>query len=412
MRLRGIYEEDPTLAALLKPYGYATGQFGKNHLGDRDEHLPTNHGFDEFFGNLYHLNAEEEPEHEDYSSDPEFRQLYGPRGVIKSSVDGNFEDTGPLTRKRMETVDDEFTNAAIDFIERAHAASTPFFVWLNASRMHYYTHISDDNQGIAGEGTNFYADGMVEHDNHVGQVLDVLDRLGISDNTIVIYSTDNGPHFNEWPDGGITPFRGEKNTNWEGGFRVPAVIRWPGKIAAGSVTNEIVSHQDWVPTLMAAAGEPDIKAKLLEGHRANGRKYNVHLDGHNILDLLTGVTDKSPRDKFFYVSDDGQLLAIRTGDWKAVFAEQRARSYDVWRDPFIELRIPKIFHLRRDPFERADTDSNQYNHWWAKRVHVAYSLQDDVRKVLESLVKYPPRQKPGSFNLDAVMQQLDTGLTN
>jgi arylsulfatase len=404
---QGIQPEDPTLAALLKPHGYMTGQFGKNHLGDRDEHLPTNHGFDEFFGNLYHLNAEEEPEHEDYPKDPEFQKKWGPRGVIKSSVDGNIQDTGPLTKKRMETIDDEFTAAAIDFIERAHAAKKPFFVWLNASRMHYYTHISEKNKGIAGEGTNFYADGMVEHDNHVGNVLDLLDKLKINKNTIVIYSTDNGPHYNEWPDGGITPFRGEKNTNWEGGFRVPAVVRWPGKIMAGSVTNEIVSHQDWLPTIMAAIGDTQIKEKLLKGHTAGNRAYKVHLDGYNILDLLTGETDKSPRNKFFYVSDDGKLLAIRTGDWKAVFAEQRSKAFDVWRDPFVDLRAPKLFHLRRDPFEHADTDSNQYNHWWGKTApFIVIPLQETVANVVETLKEFPPRQSPGSFNLDQVLEQL------
>lgn len=406
----GIQPEDPTLAELLKPHGYMNGQFGKNHLGDLDEHLPTNHGFDEFFGNLYHLNAEEEPEHEDYPKDPEFAKKFGPRGVIKSSADGKIEDTGPLTKKRMETVDDEFTDAAMDFIERAHTAKKPFFVWLNASRMHYYTHISDKNKGIAGEGTNFYADGMVEHDNHVGKVLNLLDRLGIAGDTIVFYSTDNGPHYNEWPDGGITPFRGEKNTNWEGGFRVPAAVRWPGHIKAGSVTNEIVSHQDWVPTIMAAVGDRKIKKKLLKGHKAGNKTYKVHLDGYNVLDLLTGKTDKSPRDKFFYVSDDGQLLAIRSGDWKMVFAEQRARRFDVWRDPFVELRAPKVFHLRRDPFERADTDSNNYNNWWGRRGgFIAVPIQGEVAKVLATLKEFPPRQKPGSFNLDRVMEQLETG---
>ena len=406
----GIQPEDPTLAELLKPHGYMTGQFGKNHLGDLDEHLPTNHGFDEFFGNLYHLNAEEEPEDVDYPKDPEFRKKYGPRGVIKSSADGKIEDSGPLTRKRMETVDDEFTDAAIDFIERAHSAKKPFFVWLNSSRMHYYTHISEKNKGISGEGGNFYSDGMVEHDNHVGKVLNLLDRLGVADNTIVLYSTDNGPHYNEWPDGGISPFRGEKNTNWEGGFRVPAVVRWPGHIKAGSETNEIVSHQDWVPTLMAAVGDSKIKEKLLKGHTAGNKTFKVHLDGHNILDLLTGKTDKSPRNGFFYVSDDGKLLAIRNGDWKIVFSEQRASKFDVWRDPFVDLRAPKLYHLRRDPFERADTDSNSYNQWWAKKVGFrAIPIQAEVAKAIETLKEFPPRQKPGSFNLDRVMEQLQEG---
>ena len=406
----GIYKEDPTLAELLKPHGYATGQFGKNHLGDLDKHLPTNHGFDEFYGNLYHLNAEEEPENEDYPKDPAFREKYGPRGVIKSSADGPIQDTGPLTKKRMETIDDEFTAATIDFIKKAHNNKEPFLVWFNSTRMHYYTHISEKNDGISGEGGNFYSDGMVEHDNHVGQLLDLLDELKITKNTIVIYTTDNGPHYNEWPDGGITPFRGEKNTNWEGGFRVPAVVRWPGKIPANSITNEIVSHQDWVPTLMAAVGESDIKQKLLNGHKIGDMTYNVHLDGYNVLDLLTGKTEKSPRDKFYYVSDDGQLLAIRVGDWKSVFAEQRSKRFDVWRDPFVELRAPKLFHLRRDPFERADTDSNNYNRWWSKRgAFIGVPLQDDMARVLQSLVEYPPRQKPGSFNLDKVMEQMKEG---
>lgn len=409
----GLQPEDPTLAALLKPHGYATGQFGKNHLGDRDEHLPTNHGFDEFFGNLYHLNAEEEPEDPDYPKGAEFRERYGPRGVIKSSADGTIEDTGPLTRKRMETVDDEFTNAAVDFVKRAHEADQPFFVWLNASRMHFYTHVREEHEGLSGEGGNFYSDAMVEHDNHVGQMLDLLDELGIADNTIVIYSTDNGPHYNEWPDGGITPFRGEKNTNWEGGFRVPAVIRWPGHVPAGRISNEIVSHQDWVPTLMAAVGEADIKEKLLEGHTVGDRTYKVHLDGFNVLDHVTGKSDESPRQYFFYVSDDGKLLAIRNGDWKSVLSEQRAKRFDVWRDPFVDLRAPKLFHLRRDPFERADTDSNNYNRWWSQKSGPHQTpLQDLVAEVLQTLVEYPPRQKPGSFNLDRVMEDMVDGPGN
>ena len=406
----GIQKEDPTLAELLKPHGYMTGQFGKNHLGDLDEHLPTNHGFDEFFGNLYHLNAEEEPENEDYPKDPNFRKKWGPRGVIKSTADGTIKDTGPLTKKRMETIDDEFTEASLDFIKRAHQRKKPFFMWLNSSRMHYFTHISEENKGISGEGGNFYSDGMVEHDNHVGKVIDLLDELGIDENTIVIYSTDNGPHFNEWPDGGITPFRGEKNTNWEGGFRVPTAVRWPKKIKAGSVTNEIVSHQDWVPTLMAAIGDSNIKEKLLKGYKVGDMTYKVHLDGYNILDLLSGKTDKSPRDKFYYVSDDGKLLAIRTGDWKLVFAEQRSKRFDVWRDPFVDLRAPKLFHLRRDPFERADTDANIYNHWWGERAgFLAIPLQHDLAQVIQTLIEFPPRQKPGSFNMDQVMELLQEG---
>lgn len=407
---QGLQIEDPTLAALLKPHGYMTGQFGKNHLGDRNEHLPTNNGFDEFFGNLYHLNAEEEPEHEDYPKGVEFAKKWGPRGVIRSFADGKIEDTGPLTKKRMETIDNEIVASAKNFIERAHAEKKPFFVWLNPSRMHYYTHLSEESKGISGEGGNFYSDGMVEHDNHVGQMLALLDKLKIADNTIVIYSTDNGPHFNEWPDGGITPFCGEKNTNWEGGFRVPTAVRWPGHIAPNSVTNEIVSHQDWLPTLMAAVGDTNTKAKLLKGHSVTGRNYKVHLDGHNILDLLTGKSNTSPRDKFFYVSDDGKLLAIRTGDWKVVFSEMRSKKFDVWRDPFVDLRTPKLFHLRRDPFEKADTDSNQYNHWWAKRApYIALPLQETVGNAIKTLSEYPPRQRPASFNLDQVLEKLDKG---
>jgi arylsulfatase A-like enzyme len=328
-------------------------------------------------------------------------------------ADGKIEDTGPLTKKRMETVDEEFNAAAVDFIKRAHAAKKPFFVWLNASRMHYYTHIGKKTKGLSGPGGNFYSDAMVEHDNHVGQMLKLLDDLGITDNTIVMYSTDNGPHTNEWPDGGTTPHRGEKNTNWEGGFRVPTVVRWPGHIKPGSVTNEIVSHQDWLPTLMAAVGEPDIKSKLLKGHKAGKRTYKVHLDGFNILDLITGKTKKSPCDKFFYISDDGDVLAIGHGDWKVVFKEQRATKFDVWRDPFMNLRTPKLFHLRRDPFERADTDTNQYNHWWAKRApYITLPLQEVVADAIKTLQEYPPRQKPGSFNLDQVLEKLQQPTAN
>jgi len=403
---QGLSELDPTLAGLLKNHGYVTGQFGKNHLGDRDEHLPTNHGFDEFFGNLYHLNAEQEPEHRDYPKDPAFRKNFGPRGVIHSFADGKIEDTGPLTIKRMETVDDEFVTAAVDFVKRAHESEQPFFVWLNSSRMHYYTHISEENTGISGPDGNFYSDGMVEHDNHVGTMLDLLEELGIDENTIVFYSTDNGPHYNQWPDGGITPFRGEKNTNWEGAFRVPAAVRWPGRIAPGSISNGIVSHQDWVPTLMAAVGEPDIKEKLLTGHSAIGRDYRVHLDGFNMLPLLLGETDESPRDSFIYVSDDGDVLAIRKGDWKAVFAEQRSKKFDVWRDPFVKLRAPKLYHLRRDPFERADTDSNNYNEWWSKRVFTIYGMQGLAAQAIQTLIEFPPRQRPGSFNLEEVMRSM------
>jgi arylsulfatase len=401
----GLQPEDPTLAELLKPHGYATGQFGKNHLGDRDEFLPTNHGFDEFFGNLYHLNAEEQPEDPDYPKSPEFRKVFGPRGVIRSYADGDIEDSGPLTRKRMETVDEEFLAASLKFIDKAHAQQKPFFVWFNATRMHYYTHVKADHLGRSGQG--FYNDGMMEHDDHVGALLGKLDDLGIADNTIVIYSTDNGPHFNMWPDAAITPFRGEKNTNWEGGYRVPAVVRWPGKIQAGSVSNDVMSHLDWVPTLMAAVGEADIKQRLKQGHRASGKKFKVHLDGYDFLPFLTGEAERGPRQEFFYFSDDGLLTGARIGDWKLVFAEQRARRFDVWRDPFIQLRIPKVFHLRRDPLERADTDANGYNNWWDKKIApVGMQGQVAVMRFVQSLQEFPPRQRPATFTVDQIMEVL------
>jgi arylsulfatase len=340
----GMREEDPTIAGLLKAQGYVTGQFGKNHLGDRDEHLPTNHGFDEFFGNLYHLNAEEEPENADYPDPaeyPNFRERFGPRGVIKSSADGRIEDTGPLTKKRMETVDDETIDAALNFIDRAVKSDQPFFVWWSGTRMHFRTHLKPESRGLSGQDE--YSDGMVEHDMHVGELLKKVDELGIADNTIVFYSTDNGPHMNTWPDAAMTPFQGEKNTNWEGGWRVPAMVRWPGKIEAGSVSNEVVHHMDWLPTFVAAAGEPEIKEKLKKGGvRAIGRSYKVHLDGYNILPMLTGETAKSPRQEIFYFSDTGDLTALRYGDWKAIFLEQKAK--DTLR-AWIELHVEHLLRL-------------------------------------------------------------------
>ncbi|MBN7797568.1 arylsulfatase [Parahaliea mediterranea] len=401
----GLQPEDPTLAELLKPHGYATGQFGKNHLGDRDEFLPTNHGFDEFFGNLYHLNAEENPEDPDYPQDPAFRERFDPRGVIHSYADGRIEDSGPLTRKRMETVDEEFLAASLKFMDRAHAEDKPFFVWFNSTRMHYYTHVKDEQLGASGQG--FYNDGMVEHDGHVGQLLAKLDELGVSDNTIVIYTTDNGPHYNQWPDAAITPYRGEKNTNWEGGFRVPAMVRWPGRIPSGAISNEVMSHLDWVPTLMAAVGDDGVKQDLLEGHRAGNKRFRVHLDGYNFLPYLTGESESGPREEFFYFSDDGLLTATRIGDWKMVFAEQRARRFDVWRDPFVPLRIPKLFNLRRDPFERADTDANSYNVWWDKKIAPqAMKARVAVTLFVRSLQTYPPRQRPASFTVDQILESL------
>lgn len=401
----GIQKEDPTLAELLKPLGYTSGQFGKNHLGDRDEFLPTNHGFDEFLGNLYHLNAEEGPEDPDWTKNPVIDKAIRPRGIIHSTADGKIEDLGPLNTKRMETIDDEFLNASLNFMDKAVKADKPFFVWFNSTRMHYYTHLRKESEGLSGQG--FYNDGMVEHDNQVGTLLKKLDDLGVAKNTIVIYTTDNGVHFNQWPDAGITPFRGEKNTNWEGGFRVPAMIRWPEQIKANKISNEIVSAQDWVPTLLAAAGVPDVKEKLLAGYKAGDKQFKVHLDGYNLLPYLEGKQEKSPRTDFYYFSDDGKLLAVRDGDWKVVFAEQRARRFDVWRDPFVDLRAPKIFNLRRDPYERADTDSNSYNLWWDKKVFVVgFPAMHRVQNFLMTFQDYPPRQRPASFTVDQMTEKL------
>ena len=406
----GMQEEDPTIAGLLKNHGYMTGQFGKNHLGDRDEHLPTNHGFDEFFGNLYHLNAEEEPENADYPQDPAFREKYGPRGIIRSAADGRIEDTGPLTKKRMETVDDETSTAAIDFIKRAVKADKPFFVWWSGTRMHFRTHVSDEKMAACNAQyprADEYTCGMVEHDAHIGDFLSLLDELGVADNTIVFYSTDNGPHMNTWPDAAMTPFRGEKNTNWEGGWRVPAMVRWPGHIPAGSISNEIMHHMDWLPTFLAAAGEADVKEKLLKGHRAIGRKYKVHLDGYNFLPLLTGESEEGPREEIFYFSDDGDLTALRFRDWKMIFMEQKtAGTFRVWMEPFVPLRVPLILNLRRDPYERAPITSNTYYDWLLDRAYLLVPAQDYVGEFLATFKEYPPRQKAASFSLDQVMETL------
>ncbi len=399
----GLQKEDPTIAELLKPLGYATGQFGKNHLGDKDEFLPTQHGFDEFFGNLYHLNAEEEPERPNYPQDPEFRRRWGPRGVIRSFADGRVEDTGPLNRKRMETIDDETTAACIDFIDRQHRANKPFFIWHNATRMHIYTHIPPNYDGRT--GLNFYADGMVQHDDHVGQILKKLDDLGIANDTIVVYSTDNGPHFNEWPDGAITPYRSEKDTNWEGGFRVPCAVRWPGRIPAGKVVTGIVQANDWLPTLLAAAGVPDIKEKLLAGHTAGNKTFKVHLDGYNQLPTLTGDAE-SARNEFFYFDDDGELVALRVGRFKYNFAVQRAHQFQVWMEPFVRLRVPLIIDLKMDPFERAPTDSNNYYHWLITNAFLVLVAQETTARWIGTFRDFPPRQEPASFNVDQILRTL------
>ncbi|HHP7231824.1 MAG TPA: arylsulfatase [Xenococcaceae cyanobacterium] len=400
----GLQPEDPTIAEILKPMGYATGQFGKNHLGDRDEFLPTNHGFDEFFGNLYHLNAEEEPEYPDYPEKPEFKQKYGPRGVLHSYAGGKIEDTGSLTAKRMETVDEEFLEAATNFMEQATDNNQPFFVWFNATRMHMNTHLKPESQGVTGYGLE--ADGMVEHDAQVGQLLDKLDQLEITDNTIVLYSTDNGAAVYGWPDSGMTPFHGMKDTPWEGGFRVPAIVRWPGHIPAATVSNEIMSALDWFPTLVAAAGESDIKGKLLKGDRAGNKKFKVHLDGYNFLPYLTGTVEEAPRQEFFYFTDDGDLAALRYQEWKALFLEQQATGYDVWQKPLTPLRAPYIFSLRRDPFERAFLDANNFQDWMHHHNFLLVPAQGYVAAFLNSFQEFPPRQKPASFSLDQALEKL------
>jgi len=414
----GMRAEDPTIAELLKPHGYATAQFGKNHLGDRDEHLPTMHGFDEFFGNLYHLNAEEEPELRDYPSEkdfPNFKKNFGPRGVLHSWADGKggqkIDNTGPLTKKRMETIDDETGTAARDFIDRAHKDGKPFFVWYNATHMHFRTHAKPESLGQSGRWQSEYHDAMIDHDKNVGEMLAQLDQLGIADDTIVFYSTDNGPHMNSWPDAGMTPFRSEKNTNWEGAFRVPGMVRWPGKIKSSSVSNQMISHMDWLPTILAAADDPDIKEKLLKGHQAGAKTFKVHLDGYNQLPFLTGKTDKGPRDEFFYFSDDGDLLAVRYDNWKLVFGEQREQgSCQIWAEPFVRLRLPHIFNLRTDPLERATITSNTYWDWVFDHAFLLVPAQQIVGKFLATFKDYPPRQKAASFTVDQVLEKLQEGI--
>jgi arylsulfatase len=405
----GLQPEDPTIADLLKPLGYATGQFGKNHLGDRDEFLPTVHGFDEFFGNLYHLNAEEEPENPDYPKDPEFQKRFGPRGVLHSwgKSDGTQEikDIGPLTRKRMETMDEEITAGALDFIERQHKAGTPFFCWWNSTRMHVFTHLKKESEGKTGLGV--YPDGMVEHDGHVGQLLAKLDELGIADNTIVMYSTDNGAEELSWPYGGATPFRGEKDTNWEGGWRVPCAIRWPGVIKPGTVYNEIFSHQDMLQTLLAAAGEPNIVEKVKKGHKAGAKTFKVHLDGFNLMPFLKGEVKGNPRPGFLYWSDEGDLMALRYGNWKVHFMEQRAEGVEAWQEPFVPLRLPKLFNLRSDPFENADIAADMfYNKWRGDRFFMLLPAGALVQQWLNTLAEFPPRQRPEHWSVGNVLEKL------
>jgi arylsulfatase A-like enzyme len=405
----GLQPEDPTIAEMLKPQGYVCGQFGKNHLGDRDEFLPTVHGFDEFFGNLYHLNAEEEPECEDYPKNPEFKKKFGPRGVLHSwaNPDGTqkIEDTGPLTKKRMETVDDEFLDASLKFIDQSTKANKPFFCWFNASRMHIWTHLKEESQGVTGLGV--YPDGMVEHDGHVGVLLKKLNDLGIGDNTIVMYSTDNGAQELAWPDGGATPFRGEKNTNWEGGWRVPCLIRWPGVIKPGTVSNDIFSHQDMLPTLVAAAGETDIAAKLKQGYTAGAKSFKVYLDGIDLLPYWKGDVKENPRPGFLYWSDDGDLMAIRYGTWKVHFAIQNSVGTSSWQDPFEDVRFPLLMNLRSDPFEQAQVSSDvYYAKWRLDRAFMMIPAGALVGQYMQTLVEFPPRQRPASFTVGDVMEKL------
>jgi arylsulfatase A-like enzyme len=427
----GLQAEDATIAELLKPLGYATGQFGKNHLGDLNEYLPTVHGFDEFFGNLYHLNAEEEPELPDWPSKkdfPKFNEKFAPRGVLHCwATDKDdptehprwgrvgkqkIEDTGPLTKKRMETCDDEFVAAASDFIKRQHKAGKPFFVWLNTTHMHLRTHTKPSSLGQSGRWQSPYHDTMIDHDKNVGEVLDLLDKLGIADNTFVVYSTDNGPHMNTWPDGAMTPFRSEKDTNWEGAFRVPQLVRWPSKIAAGVISNEIVQHHDWLPTFLAMAGEPNIVEKCKKGHKAGDKTFRVHIDGYNLLPYLTGKEKKSPRQGLVYFDDDGNLVALRFDNWKVVFLEQRCEgTLRIWAEPFTTLRVPKLYNLRTDPYERADVTSNTYYDWFLNHDFIALAATAVVTQFLETFKEFPPRQKSASFTIDQALEKMTAAAT-
>ena len=419
----GLRKEDPTIAELLKPLGYATAQIGKNHLGDRNEFLPTVHGFDEFYGNLYHLNAEEEPELPDYPKNQAFRTRYGPRGVLDckatdqddEAVDPRsgkigkqtIKDTGPLTRKRMETIDDDIAARSAEFIQRQAKAGKPFFIWVNFTHMHFRSHVKPASKGQSGRWQSEYHDVMIDHDKNVGSVLQALDDAGVADNTFVMYSTDNGPHMNSWPDAAMTPFRSEKNSNWEGAYRVPCMVRWPGKIKPGSVSNQIVGHHDWLPTILAMAGDTTINDKLLKGHTVGDMTYKVHLDGFNLVPYLTGQEKNSPRDSFLYCNDDQQLTGLRYDNWKIVFMEQRAQgTLRIWSEPFVTLRIPKIFNVRTDPYERADVTSNTYYDWLLDHAFLLVPAQDYLGRFLMTFKEYPQRQKAASFNLDDVLRSL------
>jgi len=426
---QGLQPRDVTIAQLLKAQGYATGQFGKNHLGDRNEFLPTMHGFDEYYGPLYHLNASEEPELRDYppaADFPNFLGNFGPRGVLDCkatdtddpTVDPRFgkvgkqtiKDTGPLTMKRMETIDDDIADRSVDYLKRQKAAGKPVFLWVNFTHMHFRTHTKPESLGQSGRWQSAYHDTMIDHDKNVGQVLQALDDLGMEDDTIVMYSTDNGPHMNSWPDGGMTPFRSEKNSNWEGAYRVPCMIKWPGHIKPGSVSNEIVAHLDWAPTFLAAAGVPDVKEQLLKGMKVGDTTFKVHLDGYNLLPYLTGQTTKSPREEFFYFNDDGGLDALRYDNWKIVFSEQRVEgTMRIWAEPFVTLRLPKIFNLRTDPYERADITSNTYYEWLVEHLYLLVPVQKIVGNFLATFKEFPPDQKSGSFSVDQVLEKLKEG---
>ena len=414
----GMMKANPTIATVLKSAGYATGQFGKNHLGDRDEHLPTKHGFDEFFGNLYHLNAEEEPENPDYPRPedfPDFRENYGPRGVLHCHADGkggqSIEDTGPLTKKRMETIDDEVVEKASAFIRKTVESGEPFFVWFNTTHMHFRTHVKPGSRGQAGRWQSEYHDVMIDHDKAIGMMLALLEELNVVDDTFVMYSTDNGPHCNTWPDAGTTPFRSEKNTSWEGAYRVPAMVRWPGHIKPGSVSNDIVSHLDWLPTFAEMAGIDDIAGQLKAGATLNGEKYKVHLDGHSMVGHLT-KGEKSPRQGFIYWTDEGEVAALRVDNWKAVFMEQRVNgTLQIWGEPFVTGRIPKLFNLRTDPYENADITSNTYWDWYLDRAFILIPMRGIIAKFIETLKEFPPSQKAGSFNLEKVVDLMTQGAT-